>query len=184
MTDSDSSRIVADNTVEGGLATGVASFAGGFAALHLGAGRDFRAAGGVVWSPSLSLDAVRGHFDGYGETGTAQALTVDSRDTTALSVRLGVERSESFEVAGGTLGTSMSLALVNTSLSDGALGGTLLGQPFVTDSGLGASTAGIAIGSGLTFAVSPSASLSLRGEGLIFDGGFGGTGALALTITF
>lgn len=182
-TDSDNSRTVADNTVDGGLATGTASFAGDFAALHLGAGRDMPA-GKVVWTPSLSLDAATGSFGGYAETGTAQNLTVDGRDATALSLRLGIERSESFELANGTLGTAVSLALVHTDLSNDDVGGTLLGQSFVTGTGLGASYSGIAVGTGLTFAMSPSASLSLRGTGVFTSDGFGGTGALALNIAF
>ncbi|MBC2835135.1 autotransporter outer membrane beta-barrel domain-containing protein [Paragemmobacter straminiformis] len=183
MTDSDSRRTVADNTIIGGLATGTASFAGDFAALHLGTGRDFHM-GNVVWTPSLSLDAATGQFDGYTETGTAQDLTVDSRETTALSLRLGVERSESFELAGGTLGTVLSLALVSTNVSNDDIAGTLLGQSFVTGSGVGAQYTGVAIGSGLTFEMSPSASLSLRGEGVFSDGGLGGSGALALNVKF
>lgn len=183
MTGSDSRRTVADNTVVGGLATGTASYDGDFAALHLGAGRDF-AVGSVVWTPSLSLDAATGRFDGYTETGTAQDLTVDGREATALAIRLGIERSESFELAGGTLGTEMSLALVNTNLSNDDIGGSLIGQSFVTGAGLGASYTGVAIGSGLTFEMSPSASVSLRGEGMFTDEGFGASGGLALNFAF
>lgn len=182
-TDSDSGRTVADNTVAGGLATGTANYGGDFVALHLGAGRDFLA-GNVVWTPILSLDAAAGSFDGYTETGTAQDLTVDGRDTTALSLRVGIERSESFDLAGGTLATEMSLALVNTNLSNGDIGGSLIGQSFVTGTGLGASYTGVAIGSGLSFAMSPSASISIRGEGVFADDGFGASGALALNIAF
>ncbi|WP_159082538.1 autotransporter outer membrane beta-barrel domain-containing protein [Paragemmobacter aquarius] len=183
MTDSDSSRIVADNTVAGGLATGTASYAGDFAALHFGAGRDFRA-GDVVWTPSLSVDAATGNFDRYTETGTGQDLTVGARDTTALSLRLGLERSESFELAGGTLDTAMSFALVTSNLSNSDVSGSVIGQSFATGTGLGATYTGVAIGSGLTFAMSPSASISLRGEGMFTDDSFGASGALALKIAF
>lgn len=181
--DSDSSRTVADNTVAGGLATGSATFGADFVALHLGAQRDFLA-GNVVWTPSVSLDAVRGSFGGYTETGTAQDLTIDSRDMTALSLRLGIERSERFELASGTVETAMSLSLVHTNLSNDNLGGTLMGQSFVTGSGLGASYSGIAVGSGLTFEMSPSASISLRGAGVFTEDGLAGTGALTLNIAF
>lgn len=184
VTDSESRRSVADNTVEGGLATGLAGYSGRFAALHLAAGRDFLGKDGATWTPLVGVDAVMGQFDGYSESGTAQNLTVGERDARAVSVRLGVERRQTVEVAGGTLASSLSLALVRTDLSDSRLEGTLLGQGFATDSGSGLSRGGIAIGSGLTFTMSPAASLSLRTEGMVTKDGFGGTGAVALTFAF
>lgn len=183
MTDSDMHRSVADNSVVGGLSTGTASYAGDFAVLHLGAGRDF-GAGNVVWTPSVVLDAAKGKFDGFTETGTDQDLIVNDRDTTAMSIHIGIERRESIEWAGGTLQTEMSLAVVNTNLSAGDVSGSLMGQSFATDSGLVATHNGIAIGSGLSFQMSPSASLSLRGTGLMTENGFGASGALALNVRF
>lgn len=183
-TDSDSRRTVADNTAEGGLATGSAGFDGSFAALHLATGRDIATAQGVIWTPNLQLDAATGHFDSYAETGTDQDLTVAGRDALALSLRLGVERRQSFDLPGGTVDSLLSLALVETRTTGGAVAGTLLGQPFVTDAGLDSTATGLALGTGLTFALSPSATVSLQGEGLWAEDGIAGSGALSLNLTF
>ncbi|QKV19728.1 autotransporter domain-containing protein [Oricola thermophila] len=90
VTFNDSDRRVLNNLAPGGIETATASYAGVFASPSLTVGRNYEVAG-ATFTPSLRARYAGIYLDGYTETGSAAALTVDSRVHHVFDLRAQVE---------------------------------------------------------------------------------------------
>ncbi|QKV17899.1 autotransporter outer membrane beta-barrel domain-containing protein [Oricola thermophila] len=90
VTFNDSDRQVLNNLAPGGIETATASYSGVFASPSLTVGRNYEVAG-ATFTPSLRARYAGIYLDGYTETGSAAALTVDSRVHHVFDLRAQVE---------------------------------------------------------------------------------------------
>ncbi|QKV17901.1 autotransporter outer membrane beta-barrel domain-containing protein [Oricola thermophila] len=90
VTFNDSDRQVLNNLAPGGIETATASYAGVFASPSLTVGGSHEVAG-TTFTPSLRARYTGIYLDGYAETGSAAALTVDSRVHHVFDLRAQVE---------------------------------------------------------------------------------------------
>ncbi|QKV17900.1 autotransporter domain-containing protein [Oricola thermophila] len=90
VTFNDSDRQVLNNLAPGGIETATASYSGVFASPSLTVGGNYEVAG-TTFTPSLRARYTGIYLDGYTETGSAAALTVDSRVHHVFDLRAQVE---------------------------------------------------------------------------------------------
>jgi hypothetical protein len=131
-------RLIADNLAANGLDTAVASYNGWFISPEAAYGLRISAGNGLVLTPAARIRYVAGLFDGYGESGSAQMLSVGSRTVQDVEERLELTLS-STQVVGAR-------DLFKASLQGGVLGLQRLGDTSVSTVLLGQNLAFLAPG--------------------------------------
>lgn len=126
-----STRLIANNLVPNGLESATASYSGAFFTPEAAYGRRVLLGDGVLLTPAARLRYVAGWFNGFTETGSAQALTIGSRTVQDLEERLEVMVSNT---ARGTWGQPIdahaTIGIVGIERLGGqGVSGALIGAP-------------------------------------------------------
>jgi uncharacterized protein with beta-barrel porin domain len=128
---SSSTRQVANNLAPNGMESATASYNGAFFTPEVAYGRRVLLGDGLLLTPAARLRYVAGWFDGYTESGSAQALTVASRTVQDLEERLEVTVSNTSRATWGQpIDAHATIGVVGIERIGGdAVNGTLIGAP-------------------------------------------------------
>ena len=149
--DNKSQRLVANNMAPGGLETASASYDGWYVSPEIAYGVRLPINANMTLTPTARVRYLTGQFDSYNETGSAQTLSVGTRNLQNLEER--------FELA-LTLYEPMSAGIIKTTATLGALAQQRIGDRTIDT---------VLIGQDLAFAT-PGQNSSFGGfAGLAFD---------------
>ncbi len=126
---SSSTRQVSNNTAINGLEIATASYHGWFISPDVTYGYRYFV-GDNIFTPKARVRYVGGSLDGYTEVGSAQGLTIGSRNLSDVEERLGVEFANIRPVTiGGTLKSSVEFSGIGLQrLGDNTINAVLLAQ--------------------------------------------------------
>lgn len=128
VTQNETARLIANNMVIGGLETATGDYTSYFLMPSATFKGDW-ALGNTGFEPSIRLRYAAIHDRGYTETGSAAAMTVDSRTSHLGEVRLQVERAMAdHTIETGTLMSNLRLGFDTQYLHGDDISGTLAGQ--------------------------------------------------------
>ncbi len=165
-----SNRLVANNTVPGGLETATASYDGWFISPDVTWGYRLFTAYGTI-TPKARVRYVGGSLDGYSETGSVQGVTIGKRSISDVEERLGVELANTAPVDfGGTLRTTLEFSGVGLQrLGDNTINATLLAQNIAFTTPGKRETLGGAVTAGLDWRPMNNVSVYVSAEGIAMD---------------
>jgi hypothetical protein len=169
---SDSSRVIANNTLPTGEETASASYDSRFVSPEITVGMDVDGANGVVLTPAAKLRYLADWSDGYAETGSSSNMNVGDRFSDAFEGRIEIAARKTVAMAAGNVTFRGHAGLVATTGDAGTVDATLIGQNLAFDVPGGNATGGFFGGAGIGYAVNAALDLYSGFEGTgWFDGG-------------